>query len=335
MSDLSVVIPTFDRTQLLIESVRSVLAQTVRPREIIVVDNGHVGHASGLMAQFGSAVRSIRSVPGEKQLARNAGIAAAQSEWIATLDDDDLWKPEYLEVATRAIAAGQADIIGTDHRKFEGPQAHLKSKFDESPPGYWDAVPQRRDGEEWTFIGRFPRHLLLQQIPFFPSSLIVRRRLALEVGGYDPRMKGVPAEDVEYLARVLGKGDVAVVWRPLVQYRLHPGNATACWRGQEIGRWRVFEFIRQNHKGIESDFSDALDQNLPARRARIFDLAFGTGDYRAMTEVRSLLGTSEWNARRRILMYLASLPQPLAKIARQLLLRGTGRSSYLRNGSIA
>ncbi len=323
-------IPTFDRTDLLAETVRSVLAQTRPPREIIVVDNGTADRAAGALAPFGDAVTLIKEKPLGKQVARNTGIHAASSTWIATLDDDDLYHPDFLESAEQAIDDGRADIIGSDHRKFTGPIREALTNFEQAPAGYWDGIPRPAPGADWSFVGRFPRERLLLRVPFYPSTMLVRRALAIAAGGYDPRMRGIMAEDLEYLVRVMGIGDCAVLWRPLVDYRRHVGNDTASVMGQEIGRWRIFEFVREHHPDLEPAFRDALEQSLVVRRRRIFDLSYGIGDYAALAAVKERLAPEDWTAKRRIGAMLASLPRPLAEAARRSVMRATGHGRYLR-----
>lgn len=329
IADVSVVIPTHNRTELLAETVASVLAQSVRPREIIIVDNGTEGRARQALARFGGDVTLIASPPNAKQVARNNGIRFASSTWIATLDDDDLWQPDYLAVAQQAITDGRADIIGVDHRKFRGDQADALTNFEMAPPGYWDRIRDTNGSEDWSFIGRFPRDRLLRRVPFYPSSILFRRALALDLGGFDPAMKGIMAEDLEFLIRLLGAGEVAVVWRPLMSYRLHPGNDTASKAGQEIGRWRIFEFARSFHSDLDPAFCRAIDTDLPARRRRIFDLAYGIGDYAALAAASATLAYSDWTLKRCLRSLLSRLPRPAGEAARKAIMRVTGRGHQL------
>jgi glycosyltransferase involved in cell wall biosynthesis len=77
--------------------VRSILAQTVRPYEILVVDDGSIDDPGEALEEFGSAVTLIRKPNGGPGSARNWGIERAQGKWIAFLDADDYWEPFKLE----------------------------------------------------------------------------------------------------------------------------------------------------------------------------------------------------------------------------------------------
>ena len=106
-ADISVVIPSADRTELALETVRSVLAQSRPVREIIVVPNGSDEHAAFWQAQAGGKVRVLRHTGRGQQAARNAGIEAALSPWVALLDDDDLYAPDFIASVMPAIADGR------------------------------------------------------------------------------------------------------------------------------------------------------------------------------------------------------------------------------------
>ena len=97
--EISVVIPVRNRADMVIRAVRSVLSQTLPPREVIVVDDcSSDDTVRAVRRQFGPGVRLIElESPGGVSRARNAGIAEAASSWIALLDSDDQWEPKMLE----------------------------------------------------------------------------------------------------------------------------------------------------------------------------------------------------------------------------------------------
>jgi len=94
---VSVIIPYYRASQTIARAVRSVLRQTVRPREIIVVDDGSPDDAAKAIKEFGSAVTLIRKPNAGAASARNVGIEHSRGEWIAFLDADDYWEPSKLE----------------------------------------------------------------------------------------------------------------------------------------------------------------------------------------------------------------------------------------------
>lgn len=285
-ADISVVIPSVDRRELALDTVRSVLAQSVPVREIILVCNGDDRHAAYWEAQAGGLLRVIRErVPGQ-QAPRNAGIEAATSTWVALLDDDDLYLPNFVEAALPAMTDGRADVVSTDHRKFRQDRLDASTNFEAAPARYWSGIRPRGPAGGWSFVGKFPLPLLLKRIPIYPSTMVIRRDFALRIGGFDRRMHGIRSEDIEFLIRALTYGELSLVWQPLVHYRVHEGNLTRDRSARVIGRWRVFEFARLNHPDLPEDFRRALDRDLPKRRHAMAKLAYAVGDTALLDEVR-------------------------------------------------
>jgi glycosyltransferase involved in cell wall biosynthesis len=110
---ISVVVPTYNRSRIVLAGIESVLAQTHPAFEIIVVDDGSSDGTREMLQRFidqrsgyGNAAPQIRYFYQSNQgqsAARNKGIAEARGEWIAFMDSDDPWHPEKLELQARAI----------------------------------------------------------------------------------------------------------------------------------------------------------------------------------------------------------------------------------------
>jgi len=131
---ISCVIPTCNRNDLLTEAIRSVLQQTRKPDEIIVVNNGSGDVA--LPADINSQVTVLTMMPfaGVAQ-ARNFGATNASGDFVAFLDDDDLWSKNYLENIETAINRGAQIIISRLDKYVDGQilafkQAHGKITLD-------------------------------------------------------------------------------------------------------------------------------------------------------------------------------------------------------------
>ncbi len=105
MPRVSVVIPTYDRADRVQEAVDSVLAQTYRDFEIVVVDDGSTDETGRALARYGDRIRYLWQHNRGAGAARNAGIAASGGELIAFLDSDDLYLPQRLEVAVAVLDA--------------------------------------------------------------------------------------------------------------------------------------------------------------------------------------------------------------------------------------
>ncbi|MBV1799994.1 glycosyltransferase [Siccirubricoccus sp. G192] len=94
---VSVIIPAYNAARSLPRTIDSVLAQTVPPAEIIVVDDGSADETAAVAEAYGDRVRVIRKPNGGPASARNLGAREATGEWLALLDADDQWLPEKLE----------------------------------------------------------------------------------------------------------------------------------------------------------------------------------------------------------------------------------------------
>jgi glycosyltransferase involved in cell wall biosynthesis len=204
--EVSVVVPTHDRSRLLGLTLRSILWQRDVDLEVIVVDDGSADDPAAVVAGLGDArVRLVRHArPLGVSVARNRGIAEARGGWVGFCDDDDLWSPDKLH--QQLAAASGCTWVCTGHvnvtpgmRVVGGGPAPTSEEIVRLLP-YRNVVPGG-------------------------GSAVIVRSDALEVcGGFDGRLRN--AADWELWLRLSGHGPPAVVDRPLVAYRLHPGNAS-------------------------------------------------------------------------------------------------------------
>jgi glycosyltransferase involved in cell wall biosynthesis len=93
---ISVVIPTFNRGHIVARAIKSVLQQTFKPLEIIVVDDGSTDNTTEVLKSYDAKIKIIHQKNRGVSAARNAGITMASAEWIALLDSDDEWLPDKL-----------------------------------------------------------------------------------------------------------------------------------------------------------------------------------------------------------------------------------------------
>jgi len=105
---VSVLIPTYNRAYIICSAIDSVLAQTYKKIEVVVVDDGSTDNTRELLARYGDAVRYIYQPNAGLAAARNTGLAAARGEFIALQDSDDLWLPWKIE--------GQMAVMALDQR---------------------------------------------------------------------------------------------------------------------------------------------------------------------------------------------------------------------------
>ncbi|MFZ0608149.1 MAG: glycosyltransferase [Xanthobacteraceae bacterium] len=202
---VSVIIPTQARPRMLSEALKSVRAQTFKDFEIIVVING-ADNPHTLQSKLEAAgCNLIRVQQGSIAVALNAGIRTAQGEWLAFLDDDDLWEPNWIEVALKAADASEADVIFSDAILFDEhggtPNAPRR------PPSGLSAKAA----------------MTLKNYAGGCSTTIAKRAAVMAIGGFDPTFV---SPDWDLWMRLAWSYRVAWVDAHLVWVRVHSQNTS-------------------------------------------------------------------------------------------------------------
>ena len=102
-ASVSVIVPVYNGERYIIEALDSISRQTHQPAEVIVVDDGSTDKTADLVESYGSNVTCLRQANSGAATARNAGIQASHSEYLAFLDHDDLWVANKLEMQLAAF----------------------------------------------------------------------------------------------------------------------------------------------------------------------------------------------------------------------------------------
>jgi peptidoglycan/xylan/chitin deacetylase (PgdA/CDA1 family) len=206
MPDVSVIVPTRNRKDLLWVTLRTVLAQRGVDLDVVVVDDASTdGTADAVRGLDDPRVRLIRQqASAGVSAARNRGIAEASGAWIAFLDDDDLWSPDklvrQLETATReARGWAYTGDVNVDRN------LHVLTAL---PPPTPETVMRS--------LSRY------NPVPTGASNVVVRADLLRRVGVFDPRLRRT--EDWDLWIRLAQTGPPSLVNAPLVAYRFHAAN---------------------------------------------------------------------------------------------------------------
>jgi glycosyltransferase involved in cell wall biosynthesis len=135
---ISVIIPLYNKEKSIAETIKTVLHQTYRDFELIVINDGSTDQSRQVIEEFeDDRIRIIDKPNGGVSSARNLGILNARYEWLALLDADDIWHPEHLQLLLSAISCFENDDIGgvannyySSHSKiFDHPKFSVKTPF--------------------------------------------------------------------------------------------------------------------------------------------------------------------------------------------------------------
>ncbi|MFY9555299.1 MAG: glycosyltransferase [Blastocatellia bacterium] len=205
MPEVSVIIPTYNSARYLSDAVDSVLAQTFKDFEVLVIDDGSTDDTQSVMSRYASPVRCIRQENRGVSAARNRGIEESRSRYIAFLDADDKWRRDKLDRQLAALA-NRRDCRAC-YTAFTIADSELV------------ALEVNRSNR----LGRALDDLLLVgNVIGTPSTVMCERSLFRETGNFDPALS--QCADWEMWVRLAVISEFVYIDEPLVIYREHSGN---------------------------------------------------------------------------------------------------------------
>jgi|AGTN01.1.fsa_nt_gi Glycosyltransferases involved in cell wall biogenesis len=230
MSDVSVILPTFNRAPTLPRAIRSVLDQTDPPDELIVVDDGSSDGTDGVVEQFDdSRIKYLRlAVSGGAGAARNAGIAQSSCRFLAFQDSDDEWLPTKL---SRQLALFEAS-------ESKSEAAKNKSEISQRSVGvvYCDMTRIGKDGGRTylqapdvvtdALIDPVSKQYCVKNIGII--SCLIKREYLLSAGGFNETLPAL--EDLELFIRLSRECRFARLPEALVNYHETDGISSDCMR---------------------------------------------------------------------------------------------------------
>lgn len=317
---ISVVIPTHNRSGFVVDAIDSVLAQSAPAFELIVIDDGSTDStASDIRHRFEDRVRLLQQPALGVQVARNRGAAAASGEWVAFLDDDDLWDQDFLRTIQSCIAwDGSIHAVFSSFRVAGSEGEILASKFDAAPAGFWNGLVEMQKSDS-TVIGVLPAQNTFLFQPFFPSALVVRRDIFERMNGYDAALRGVKGEDFEFAFRIIAGGPCGFVYRPLVTIRKHESNDSGSSLLLTIGELTVLDRIAaQDSDLMTQECRLALDVAIEQKAHQALAAAFSLQDGAVVRRIGARLG-AKLSVEERAKVAVAALPKPASKLAMKAL----------------
>jgi glycosyltransferase involved in cell wall biosynthesis len=240
MPRVSIIIPTFNRERFIGLSIDSVLRQTYKDFEVIVVDDGSTDNTQRVLAAYGDKIHVIRQDNSGVSVARNRGIKAARGEWIGFLDSDDEWMPGYLEWQMRR-ADQHPEII-----------THITNSMTILLDGtredlFQDTRLTKRFGKDECILLERPLQVVINHSPWFCQAAVMRREQLFRVGLFDAALAIV--EDLDIVAKMAIRGPFSICRKILVkvfrrQEELY--NLVSLAKKKGIFTYRAFEKVYTN-----------------------------------------------------------------------------------------
>jgi glycosyltransferase involved in cell wall biosynthesis len=230
---ITIVIPTYNRIELVQQAINSVLAQTYTHWELFVVDDGSEDGTSETISAMQDSRIHLLKMPHSGNIAglRNAGVKAGRGIWLAFLDSDDMWVQRRLEIQlVKLLEAGTRwgyggfELMDKEHVAIPNKAGSFR------PISGWIA-PEALTTEASVAIG----------------AVLIQRTLFDEAGGFNTDPQLILREDYELVLRLTSRATVLATPELLVRIREHAGRSTSAFEyGHERMAFVYEHFIRTN-----------------------------------------------------------------------------------------
>lgn len=192
---ISVIVPVYNGKRFLREAIESVIKQTLQPIELIIIDDGSTDDSlstlDGIKASF-PIVRLQQENSGQSA-ARNYGIKVSKGDYIALIDQDDIWYPKHLETLSIPFQKEKDDRIGWVYSNF----AETDEQGMIVRQGYLDGLPFQNPKRDLP-------HVLGAGVIIQPGATLIKKKAFDDVGGFDPKLSGY--EDDDLFLRIFRRG---------------------------------------------------------------------------------------------------------------------------------
>ncbi len=239
MMTISVIIPTYNRAHTLSRALDSVLAQTHPADEVVVIDDGSTDNTVMLIQDSYPNVKLIQQQNRGVSAARNSGIRACSSEWIALLDSDDEWLPDKLNKQL-ALVSQQPEykIVHSD-------EIWIRNGVRVNP------MKKHTKKGGWIFQGCLPLCAIS------PSAAMIRRALFDEVGLFDETLPA--CEDYDLWLRITSQYPVLYCDEPLInKYGGHDDQLSRKHWGMDRFRIQALVNVLEQGELSDEDYQAAL-----------------------------------------------------------------------------
>ncbi len=302
---VSVVIPTYNGSRYISETINSILQQEVSDIEVIVIDDGSTDDTCAIARRFGDPVRFIEQSHAGVGAARNHGIREARGEFIALVDHDDYWQPNKLAGQLAAFAANpQVDVVFSDFVRWRQDEA---GDFPAPAEFLPQAAAQGSDGE----LSGWIYHQMLLDSWVLTSTALARAAVVIAHGGFDESLPY--SEDWDFWLRVSRSSQFLKLREVTTLYRQHPTQGSGIIRPIDY-RTRLLETAAERW-GLCSQDGRCVAPERFKRQLALYCAEFGLGHLRggagASRTIAARAFLKAWSIDRRYwrsLAYLAVTP---------------------------
>lgn len=230
---VSVIIPTYNRSDYVLDAIQSVIDQKYESVEILVIDDGSTDDTKEKLAPLHDSgmIRYIYQENQERSAARNRGILLASGEYLAFLDSDDLLEANAIGKQVQYLSTHpEVGLVHGGYIKFDVLNHDL---------GYRDP--------SWFSGWVYPDILMIWYTLLSPSTVMVPKRVLDDVGGFDEDL--FIAEDLDLWRRIARKYPFGYINQSLARLRVHPGNTSR----------DALKTTREFERYLEKAFQDDMD----------------------------------------------------------------------------
>lgn len=229
---ISVIIPVFNGSQFISQTIDSVFKQTYTNIEIIIVDDGSTDNSVSLVKSLSKDIKIVEQNNKGAAAARNSGVDESKGEFIAFLDSDDIWHPQKLEIQIDALRG--CEWCYTDTLFLGGINDGISDSF---------------------FTKKYEGFILDKIVTgnfIGTSTVLLSRNLFNLAGGFNSSLRSI--EDWEFWCRVSSFSEIRYIPQSLVKYRVHPSSVSRSARGNIENHMKVIDLIF-DFNGPGFDFS--------------------------------------------------------------------------------
>lgn len=335
---ISVILPTHNRADLVSQAVESVLNQTFKDIELIVIDDGSTDNTEDALRPYFSMINYIRQAQGGPGKARNQGIKSARGEYIAFIDDDDIWLPFKLELQMECfIKHPELALICTNFKVFDS-----KNESDSYIDKYFGMF--KRTGLKLDNIFQYKEALssvvqdnslilhsryfywdyvfstVFQGSFIFQSSILARKIIFQEMGGYDEALSD--NEDYKIVLKICQKYSIGYIDVDTLRVRLaentrsnDSSKRTAFWENN----LSIIENSLNHPENLKRLTKESIRKRLSLMYYKISLYAMGDGDnIKSRLYLNKLISISPREVKAYILWLMTFLPASVVGCARSL-----------------